>query len=93
MQRQPLVYKRIVGGQQTRDIPVRVEDAADEKLELAPEVIHEIGGVVRKQVGIRIDELQAMHVQPLERKIGDQRMRARIGEQAAHLLLQHLRLV
>ena len=47
----------------------------------------------RMQLSIELEKVQSLHVQPLMHKAGNELIRTLIGQQAAHLLAQHCRLV
>ncbi len=89
MQCEALVQESVVRAQQLGEIAIALEDTADEQLQLALKVSDQIGGIVGKQIRVGVDELQAVHVQPLEGEVGHQGVGAWVRQKAAHLLFQH----
>ena len=89
--REPLVHEGVVGIQQVEDAAVLAHDALEEELRLGAEAVSKLVVEVREVARIRDVALQVPQHQPLAREVVDERARPRIGEHAAHLLLEHRR--
>ena len=86
---QPIVGERVVGEQEICDAAILFELIADEQARLRAErlaqVFVELG--IQLRVGHKARELAQL--EPAGRKSLDERVRARIAQHAAHLLLEH----
>ena len=88
--RQPLVHEREVGVEQVDDAAVLLHDRAEEQLRLALERLAQVAVEVRR-VGPGI--LQVAQQQPLAGEVADERLGARVGQHAAHLLFERRRIL
>jgi hypothetical protein len=91
--REPLVQERVVGVQNIEHIAIFSNNAVEKQfrfaLECLPQVVVKIG--INQQVRIAIPQLSK--IQPLARKIRDQRLRPAILQHPPHLLLQNRRIL
>ena len=93
MARELLVDERVIGVEQLEHTPVLAQRAANEQLGFTLERIHQREVVVWIALGIDDDFGHAPKVEPLRREVVDERIgRARIGEHALHLPLEHERI-
>ena len=90
---QPFVDERVVRRQQIDHAAVFTNDAVEEQLHFTPhglaQRVVEVGIQHRQRAGA----LQAAQVEPLPGKVDGQRLRSRIAQHAARLLLEHLRIL
>jgi hypothetical protein len=90
---QPFVDERVVRSQQVEDAVVFGHDAAEKHFRLTPERLPQVVVEVREHPGVRARGRQVSQIQPLARKVRDQRIRTTVGQHPLHLLFQHRRLV
>src|SRR5207253_2406937 len=90
---QPLVEKRIVGGEQFHGAAVVTQDVAEQHLGFATESFADVVVEVRERQQVGRDlRFQIAKLQPLARKVADERVGAFIGHHSLDLRLQHARL-
>ena len=86
-----LVDERIVRVEELEHAAILAQRAADKQLGLALERLHQREVVIRITLRIDHDLGHAAEIQPLRGEVVDERFaRARIGEHALDLLLEHL---
>ena len=88
MTREPLVHERVVGVQQIEHVLVFADDVVEEELRLADHRVRERRVELRIEPRVGMDLVEILQPQPLRREPCRERRRARIGEQAARLLLE-----
>src|SRR5262249_20266403 len=76
MLRQPLVHKRVVGGDEIEDAPVVVQDAAEEQLGFVPEIAPQVLAEVRKKKFVGSGAFNRAQLQTLPRQVLNQRIRS-----------------
>ena len=86
---EPLVEKCVVGIQQVEDAAILAHDAFEKQLRLELERLPEVVVVVKQGFRTRLVPVDIADVKPLAGEIVHQRLRTRIREHPAHLLLQH----
>src|SRR5207247_5346097 len=92
MPRQPLVDERVVGAQEIDNTAVLADDAPGEELGFPVERLAQVVVEVRKRLGIRRHVPHVPQEEPLPGEVVHERAGAVVGEEPAHLLLQHLRM-
>ena len=90
---QTLIDEGIIGAEKIHHAAVFVEDAVDEHLHLGAERRSERGVEGRINVGVGLERVHVANFQPLEREVGGQCLRARVGQHAADLMLQRFGIV
>ena len=88
---QPFVDERVVRAQQIEHAPIFAEDAVDEEFGFLAERLTKIVIEVRIIAHIGADRLQVAQPEPLSGEVTREIVRARIGEHAAGLFLEHVR--
>src|SRR5436190_21491952 len=88
MQRQTLIDESVVCRQQIEDAAIFADDTVDEQFHFTLECFAQRLIEVRKLNSVRIDVVDIAHLQPLERKIRNQRLRFWISQQPSDLLLE-----
>ena len=91
MPSQAFVQERVVGGEEIHDAAVLQEDAADESFRLGGKITPQLIVESREQHGVGLHGLQAVEIQPLHRKVGDQTGGLGIRQHAPHLFLHRAR--
>src|SRR5205823_7431665 len=89
---EPLVDEGVIGGEQIEDAVVLAHDAVEKQLGLAHKRLAQVVVEFGKQVFTRYGVFQIPKLQPLADEVLHDRIRSRIGEHAAHLLLEHRRI-
>src|SRR5262249_54835695 len=94
MESQSLVDKRVVRRKKVEGAAVFANDAFDEQFHFAPKGDAQVLVECGKYERIRLDAVDASHIQPLESKVRDERcLRLRIGNHSADLLFERRRIV
>ncbi len=88
MARQPVVHEGVVRREQIEDTAVVADDVVEEELRLAPHVVGDLLVVVREVERIGPDPVEVLEPEPLRGEAGAQRLGARVGEHAPHLVLE-----
>src|SRR5262245_4233240 len=90
MPREPFVHEGVVGAQQIEDAAILAERASEQQPRFLFEGLEQALVEIRIDIGIDDHFTNPTQVQPLSRKVVDERSRrARIVEHALHLLLEH----
>src|SRR5215469_3730128 len=89
MAREALVHKRVIGVEESHDTTVFADDAVEEHLRFSAERLPQ---VIVEVLGRRLDLCKFPQVEPLPGKVRDQRLRLRIREHPARLLLEDFRI-
>src|SRR5262249_36419131 len=84
-----LVEERIVRTQQIQDAEIVMKLVLKEKVGFLLEVGAQILVEVREEIRIWCRSAKLPELQPLGKKVVHERVRARLGQHSAHLLLEH----
>ena len=90
---EPFVQERVVRPQQVERAPILADDAVDEELGLLAQGLPEVVVEIREDAHVGRNRIQIPQVQPLRGEVGDEVLGSRIRQHAAHLALEHRRLV
>ena len=88
---EPLVDEGVVGVEQIQHAAVLVQGAGQEQRGLLPERLDQVVVEVGERYRVAGHVLQVAQVQPLDGEVVDERPRARLGQHAPDLRLQHRR--
>ena len=93
MHREALIQIGVIGGQQLDDAAIAAEHAIDEQTQL---FLHELTRIeqtarLRELSAVGHDLVELLDVEPLEREVFDERLRALVGQHSFHLCGQNTR--
>ncbi len=86
---QALVHEGVVRAQELDDAAILLQLALEEERRFLQERVAKVLVEIGEEIGIRRDVADVLQHQPLPGEVLDERLRARIGEHAPDLLLQH----